>query len=91
MLGQVRVTTSTPATRADARRHLPSEAVAGGQPNDAYRTNLQMVELNALSAAIAVIRWKKLCGFYVETETETTSLYAVDGNAMINDRPTGST
>lgn len=91
VLGQVRVTTSTPATRADARRHLPSEAVAGGQPNDAYRTNLQMVELNALSAAIAVIRWKKLCGFYVETETETTSLYAVDGNAMINDRPTGST
>jgi hypothetical protein len=46
-----------------------------------------MVELNSLSAALAVIRWKKLRGFYADTESETTSIYTVDGNAIINDRP----
>jgi hypothetical protein len=85
--GQVRVTTSTPGTRGPARRHLPDEGAADGQPDDAYRTNIQMVELNALSAALAVVRWKKLRGFYADTESETTSIYTVDGNVIINDRP----
>ncbi len=44
-----------------------------------------MVELNALSAALAVVRWKKLRGFYSDIESESTSIYAVDGNAIIND------
>lgn len=83
--GQARVTTSTPTTRDAARRHLPSRTAAGKQPDDAYQTNIQMVELNALSAALAVVRWKKLRGFYSDTESETTSIYAVDGNAIIND------
>ena len=85
--GQIRVTTSTPGTRGPARRHLPDESATDGQPDDAYRTNIQMVELNALSAALAVVRWKKLRGFYADTESETTSIYTVDGNAIINDRP----
>jgi len=85
--GQVRVTTSTPSTRAGARRHLPDSTTTEGHDDDAYRTNIQMVELNALSAALAVIRWKKIRGFYTDTEAETTSIYAVDGNAIINERP----
>ncbi|MCO6057955.1 ThiF family adenylyltransferase [Pseudomonas sp. MOB-449] len=35
-------------------------------PEDVYRTNIQLVELNALNAAIAVIRYKQLCGFYAD-------------------------
>ena len=35
-------------------------------PNDIYRTNIQIGELNALNACLAVIRFKQLRGFYFE-------------------------
>lgn len=38
---------------------------ADGQ-NDLYRTNIQIGELNALNACLAVIRFKQLRGFYFE-------------------------
>lgn len=34
--------------------------------NDLYRTNIQISELNALNASLAVIRFKQLRGFYFE-------------------------
>ena len=34
--------------------------------NDLYRTNIQISELNALNACLAVIRFKQLRGFYFE-------------------------
>lgn len=36
------------------------------RPNDLYRTNIQIGELNALNACLAVIRFKQLRGFYFE-------------------------
>ena len=36
------------------------------QPDDIYRTNIQIGELNALNACLAVIRFKQLRGFYFE-------------------------
>lgn len=35
-------------------------------PNDIYKTNIQISELNALNACLAVIRFKQLRGFYLE-------------------------
>ena len=35
-------------------------------PNDLYRTNIQIAELNALNACLAVIKFKQLRGFYSE-------------------------
>jgi hypothetical protein len=35
-------------------------------PDDIYRTNIQIGELNALNACLAVIRFKQLRGFYFE-------------------------
>lgn len=35
-------------------------------PEDLYRTNIQISELNALNACLAVIRFKQLRGFYFE-------------------------
>jgi len=34
------------------------------QPDDVYRTNIQISEINALNACLAVIRFKQLRGFY---------------------------
>jgi hypothetical protein len=41
-------------------------------PDDLYGTNIQISELNALNACLAVIKFKQLRGFYFE---ETPSYY----------------
>ncbi len=82
--GIVRTTTSTPAMR----RHVWDKARVpmsnDGLP-DAYSTNVQVNDLNALNAAFAVIRWKRLLGFYQDLESEHFSAYSVDGNHLLND------
>lgn len=49
-----------------------------------YERNIQIVELNALNAAFAVIRWKKYRGFYADRECELQSTYMLDGNHLLN-------
>ena len=49
-----------------------------------YERNVQIVELNALNAALAVIRWKKHRGFYLDLGREGRSSYTIDGNHMSN-------
>ena len=49
-----------------------------------YERNVQIVELNALNAALAVIRWKKHRGFYMDLGQEERSTYTIDGNHMSN-------
>ena len=49
-----------------------------------YERNVQIVELNALNAALAVIRWKKYRGFYLDLGREGRSTYTIDGNHMSN-------
>jgi hypothetical protein len=56
----------------------------GGENND-YKSNIQIADLNALNAALAVVKWKKFCGFYADLENENFSAYTIDGNALINE------
>lgn len=80
--GLLRVTTSTPANRETARKEIQVNGAAA-EPNE-YSTNIQVAELNALNAALAVIRWKKLYGFYYDSESEHHSLYMIRANEMAN-------
>jgi hypothetical protein len=43
-----------------------SLAALTDNPDDIYKTNIQIGELNALNACLAIIRFKQLRGFYVE-------------------------
>jgi hypothetical protein len=36
-------------------------------PGDEYRTNIQIAELNALNASLAMLLFKQHCGFYAQT------------------------
>lgn len=55
---------------------------------DEYASNIQVADLNALNAALAVIKWKKLFGFYLDLEHEHHSTYTLNGNTLTNeDRP----
>ena len=47
-------------------------------PDDIYRRNIQISELNALNACIAVIRYKQLRGFYVDDNTPFHLLMSVE-------------
>lgn len=78
--GMVRTTTSTPDNRS-LRSKL---SFGGGDDEDDYTRNIQIAELNALNAVLAVIKWKKLVGFYGDIEHEYHSLYTINGNYLIN-------
>ena len=58
--------------------------LAGDDVPGEYERNAQLVELNALNAALAVIKWKKVRGFYNDLNGELNSEYAIDGNKLIN-------
>jgi hypothetical protein len=81
--GQVRTTAST-AEKAD---HVWERVSFADEDDDAnrYRDNIQIADLNMLNAALAVIKWKKLCGFYVDIEREHHSVYDIDGNFVHNE------
>jgi uncharacterized protein DUF6791/ThiF family protein len=84
LTGTLRVTTST----SELRDHVWSKNRIPFPSDDAaaiYDQNIQLAELNALNAALAVIKWKKLLGFYVDLEQEYFSTYSIDGNHMTND------
>jgi hypothetical protein len=80
--GVVRVTTSTPVKRGHLRKRV---SMVPPPADDAYGTNIQIAELNALNACMAVIRWKKLLGFYRDLEGEHSATYTIDGNLLLSE------
>lgn len=82
LAGQVRTTLGTP----DKHDHLDSRMSFVDDNDDAaYDANIQIADLNALNAAIAVVRWKKLFGFYLDRCREHHSIYRVGDNILINE------
>lgn len=83
LMGLVRVTTSTPAMRGHvhARDRIP---MTGDADDELYRSNIQVADLNMLAGTLAVIQYKQLRGFYLDTEAEYHAIYSTDGNAIIN-------
>jgi hypothetical protein len=47
-------------------------------PNDIYRASVQIAELNALNASIAMVRYKQLRGFYVDDSASFHLLMGVE-------------
>lgn len=86
LLGIVRVTTG-PGTGESATTKGKIPFTDGGA-GDEYTQNIQIADLNALNAALAVIRWKKLCGFYLDSEHELDCTYTVSGNLLLNESQT---
>lgn len=82
LTGSLRVTTSTPQKRDHFRRQVPLD---GNQVPNEYDQNIQIADINALNAALAVIRWKRLMGFYVDQQGEHQSRYTIDGNVIGNE------
>jgi ThiF family len=79
LIGDVRVTTSTPEKRDHLKQRV---SFADGPGGGEYERNIQIAELNALNAALAVVKWKKLMGFYQDLEMEHHSTYSLNVNML---------
>jgi len=51
-----------------------------------YDKNIQIADLNALQCGAAVIKWKKVFGFYADNEGDTSSTYSIDCNLLTQRR-----
>ena len=80
--GIVRVTTSTTQKRDHFRGRVSFEDAPG---DDEYNRNIQIADLNALDAALAVVKWKKLFGFYRDLKFENHSQFSIDTNLLLNE------
>ena len=80
--GILRVTTSTPAQRDHVRKRV---SFSDDADRNKYDVNIQIADLNALNAALAVIKWKKLMGFYQDLDFEHHCTYTIGGNMLRNE------
>lgn len=82
--GVLRVTSGTPRRQEHLLKgqRIP---FGGADANNEYSRNIQIAELNALNAALAVVRWKKHVGFYLDLEGEHHTTYTLDGNVLLNE------
>jgi len=80
LYGSIRVTTGSPI-KYD---HLKKIPIDDEQENE-YSTNIQIADLNNLNAILAVIKWKKICGFYQDLEHEFHTVYTINDSEIINE------
>ena len=79
--GTIRTTTCCPEHHDHVEDCID---LAGDEAPGEYERNTQLAELNALNAALAVIKWKKVRGFYNDLTRELNCEYVIDGNKLIN-------
>ena len=77
-----RVTAGTPLKTDHLKRRLP---LADTDGDDLYVQNVQIVDLNALNAALAVIKWKKLSGIYQDIEGDHHSTYCTSFHLLTSE------
>lgn len=79
--GLLRVTTSLPGHREQARERIPVPA----PERDDYGRNIQTADMNALNALLAVIRWKRHTGIYPAVTSEGFTTYSLTANEIANE------
>lgn len=76
--GTCRVTTSMPATRAVALARIPK----ADRDEELYASNIQVADFNCLNAALAVAKWKRMSGFYLDDHEEYETTFSVNLNQL---------
>lgn len=81
LIGSLRVTSSSPRYDRRSLNLIPSSE----QGNNEYSSNIQIAELNALSATLAVLKWKKLSGFYQDLLDGYNLSYSINDSNLVED------
>jgi len=81
--GMLRITYYAPERARELRDKGLAELV--DRPDDLYRSNIQIGELNALNACLAILRFKQLRGFYHEEHPYCHMLFGVGDLSLDGD------
>lgn len=79
--GAVRVTIGS----SDKSDHLDLRIGSFESEENEYSNNIQIADLNCLNAVLAVVKWKKLSGFYQDVKHEHNSLFLINTNKLLNE------
>lgn len=79
LVGSCRVTIATPHAHGHLEQCVPMN---DGDEDVLYRQNIQVADMNALNAQLAVMRWKQYCGFYQEDFVTNNVLFSVNMSSL---------
>ncbi|HEX5538833.1 MAG TPA: ThiF family adenylyltransferase [Methylophilaceae bacterium] len=82
LIGSCRYTLCTPAQSAHFSRYAPLQ---GDDANAVYRQNIQIADMNALNAQLAVMKWKQFCGFYQDDFMAHNVVFTVNVMSLARD------
>lgn len=82
LFGACRVTLCTPSRNDHITQFVPTEADAG---DELYRQNIQVADMNALNAQLAVVKWKQLLGFYQDDFEAHNLIFTVNTPSLVRD------
>jgi molybdopterin/thiamine biosynthesis adenylyltransferase len=80
LTGMIRTTIGT----SEKNDHLERRIHAGDADDNEYTTNIQIAELNAGNAFFAVLKWKKIMGFYQDLRHEHHAVYSINVGEINN-------
>lgn len=83
LTGLLRVATSLPGRRDHI--HTGHRIPMQTPERDDYDRNIQVADLNALNAILAVSRWKRHVGVYADTTGEGFATYSLTTNEIVNE------
>jgi hypothetical protein len=76
----------TTAGTSERTVHIDSRVPLADKDGDGvYTQNIQIAELNALNAAFAVIKWKKVAGIYEDVDHEHHSTYSTNFHLLTSE------
>jgi hypothetical protein len=81
LIGALRITTGTSEKTDHIVNRIGSEEIEENE----YATNIQIADLNALNGLLAIIKWKKLLGFYQDQINEHNSTFVINTGQLIRD------
>jgi molybdopterin/thiamine biosynthesis adenylyltransferase len=81
LIGTIRITTGSKLKQ----NHIVYRIGSDEFKENEYATNIQISDLNCLNAVLAVIKWKKLSGFYQDLKEENNSLYFINTNMILSE------
>ena len=85
LIGTLRVTVGSKTKN----NHLDLRIGSHEFEENEYGNNIQISELNCLNAMFAIVKWKKLSGFYQDLKEELNNLFFINTNKLLNeDTPT---
>lgn len=79
--GTCRVTLCTP----EKNDHFATRVSTSDDEDGLYESNIQVADMNALNASLAVMKWKQTCGFYQDLRQVHQTTYSINNNSLTKD------